>query len=84
MALGFVAVWILVALAGAYVFGKAVAIADEEADLRFDNEVAAAMRRHPSGNLCRCGHGGELHRHYRAGTDCAACDCEQLTLWSVA
>lgn len=24
---------------------------------------------------CRCGHTAELHEHYRAGSECAACGC---------
>jgi hypothetical protein len=26
-------------------------------------------------DLCRCGHPRAAHEHYRAGTDCAQCDC---------
>ncbi|WP_181778956.1 hypothetical protein [Pseudonocardia pini] len=26
---------------------------------------------------CTCGHVGEAHEHYRAGTDCAFCDCRR-------
>lgn len=30
----------------------------------------------PMTDACRtCGHERERHRHYRAGTDCSACDC---------
>jgi hypothetical protein len=29
--------------------------------------------------LCTCGHDRDAHRHYRRGTDCARCECEQ---WS--
>lgn len=29
-------------------------------------------------SLCRCGHGLRLHRHYRAGTDCARCVCHRF------
>jgi hypothetical protein len=25
--------------------------------------------------LCRCHHGRDAHRHYRPGSDCAACTC---------
>ncbi|MCW0216485.1 MAG: hypothetical protein OJJ54_24310 [Pseudonocardia sp.] len=24
---------------------------------------------------CRCGHGSDAHEHFRAGSDCAVCDC---------
>jgi hypothetical protein len=29
--------------------------------------------------LCSCHHGGDAHRHYRPGSDCAACTCPR---WS--
>jgi hypothetical protein len=25
--------------------------------------------------MCTCGHTGEAHEHYRAGTDCGSCRC---------
>jgi hypothetical protein len=28
-----------------------------------------------AGSPCRCGHGSEVHEHFRAGTDCAHCGC---------
>lgn len=26
---------------------------------------------------CRCGHGLDVHEHWRAGTDCADCACSR-------
>jgi hypothetical protein len=34
---------------------------------------APAMER-----ACRCGHGAETHEHFRAGSDCAVCDCPRF------
>jgi len=31
--------------------------------------------------LCKCGHQRAAHRHYRAGSDCALCECQR---WSVS
>lgn len=28
--------------------------------------------------MCRCGHPSEAHTHYRAGNDCAQCECPRL------
>jgi hypothetical protein len=28
-----------------------------------------------AGPRCGCGHGRQAHEHYRAGSDCATCDC---------
>ena len=28
--------------------------------------------------VCRCGHGRGAHEHYRAGADCAQCDCPRF------
>jgi hypothetical protein len=28
--------------------------------------------------ICRCGHELTAHEHYRAGTDCAQCDCARF------
>ena len=33
----------------------------------------------PADTACLdCGHKAALHRHFRSGTDCGACDCKQL------
>ncbi|MDQ1715191.1 MAG: hypothetical protein QOC60_1136 [Frankiaceae bacterium] len=33
-------------------------------------------------DVCRCGHGREAHEHYRAGNECALCDCRNYrTSW---
>jgi hypothetical protein len=32
-----------------------------------------------SHRLCSCHHGRDAHRHYRPGSDCAACSCPR---WS--
>lgn len=29
---------------------------------------------------CGCGHAHLAHEHYRRGTDCALCECEQFRL----
>ena len=32
------------------------------------------------GPVCRtCGHDRRAHEHYRAGTDCALCDCPRFS-----
>jgi hypothetical protein len=31
-----------------------------------------------TGRSCRCGHGKRAHEHYRAGSDCALCDCAKF------
>ncbi|GAA1847240.1 hypothetical protein GCM10009836_28540 [Pseudonocardia ailaonensis] len=55
-----------------------------EADAPPATVTVPAQRRAPaqeraegSGELhgCRCGHQASSHEHFRAGTDCAACDC---------
>lgn len=38
-------------------------------------KVCATYRRAP---WCWCSHDAELHRHARAGTDCAVCPCPKL------
>jgi hypothetical protein len=41
--------------------------------------VGRAIRRGHDGEICgSCGHGRQAHEHYRAGTDCALCDCRQF------
>lgn len=34
----------------------------------------------PLPSTCRCGHARTAHQHYRAGTDCALCDCMKFQL----
>jgi len=31
------------------------------------------------GPRCRCGHGRQVHEHYRGGTDCATCPCARFS-----
>ena len=31
-------------------------------------------------STCRCGHPRTAHQHYRAGSDCALCDCPKFVL----
>ncbi len=37
--------------------------------------VAKTPPPEPAGAPCSCGHGKQAHEHYRAGSDCALCDC---------
>ncbi|GAB3216244.1 hypothetical protein GCM10027586_07480 [Kineococcus gypseus] len=38
---------------------------------------AAVTRR--SGSACTCGHAKDVHEHYRAGSDCALCECPRYS-----
>jgi hypothetical protein len=37
------------------------------------SDVVVAVQ--AAGASCSCGHGRQLHEHYRTGTDCALCSC---------